>query len=608
MWLLLAASALCFASIHSQYYLRDQTVGCDGMLGSGKRLDRCGECGGDNTTCRVISGIFTKRTSKAAYEYITEFPKGAESINITEARNTRNYLALRYSSTNQSILNGNWSLTWAGEHDVAGTKLVYKKPRQHGVGETIYIQGPLQEEITLLLLVQTRNPGIYYHYILPVRPKVSTNSAAAHPVDNYADLPKYVQDSLGRLRSPSQQGYVGVTYQWRVLDDGGCSEPCGEGLREQRVVCVLVSSKATVTEENCPSLQRPQPEKILCNTQPCSPRWETDTWSECSATCGHSTQTRSVTCRRRISSIESESVSAVNCDSTKKPSTVRMCSNIQMCHTWKHSGWSKCSAQCGSGSRQRVVNCVNGNGGVVDDRKCSLDKPRDTERCYSSCDTTWFYSDWLNTCNGCGRGDQTRELFCPADEESYSSLRTSSLCGSPPNRVQACESRSECRNLGSWFTGAWSDCEGSCEEAYQRRHVFCMAVEHSNYEKLEDSQCIGQEKPTHKQKCQKLHCNQSTSLWMTTDWSECSVSCGEGHQRRRVMCLNKDRKEDNSCLQDIKPPTVKNCATPACPIIQQYVDSSCTDKYRSCHVVVQARLCKLSYYNNICCNSCRITG
>ena len=69
-----------------------QTLGCDGVIGSGKRKDRCGECGGDNSTCRIISGIFTKRTTTAAYEYITEFPVGATNINITEARDTRNYL------------------------------------------------------------------------------------------------------------------------------------------------------------------------------------------------------------------------------------------------------------------------------------------------------------------------------------------------------------------------------------------------------------------------------------------------------------------------------------------------------------------------------------
>lgn len=71
-----------------------QTLGCDGIIGSGKRVDRCGECGGDNTGCKIISGIFTKKTNKADYVYITEFPVGAGHINITEARNTRNYLGM----------------------------------------------------------------------------------------------------------------------------------------------------------------------------------------------------------------------------------------------------------------------------------------------------------------------------------------------------------------------------------------------------------------------------------------------------------------------------------------------------------------------------------
>lgn len=40
----------------------------------------------------MVSGIFTKRIDGAKYEYITDFPIGAKSINITEARDTRNYL------------------------------------------------------------------------------------------------------------------------------------------------------------------------------------------------------------------------------------------------------------------------------------------------------------------------------------------------------------------------------------------------------------------------------------------------------------------------------------------------------------------------------------
>ena len=79
------------------------TLGCDGIIGSGKRVDRCGVCGGDNTSCKIISGIFTKKTDKADYMFITEFPVGAANINITEARNTRNYLGMKSNNIEQAL-------------------------------------------------------------------------------------------------------------------------------------------------------------------------------------------------------------------------------------------------------------------------------------------------------------------------------------------------------------------------------------------------------------------------------------------------------------------------------------------------------------------------
>ena len=35
-------------------------AGCDGKLGSSKKFDRCGICGGDNKSCKKVSGLFTK--------------------------------------------------------------------------------------------------------------------------------------------------------------------------------------------------------------------------------------------------------------------------------------------------------------------------------------------------------------------------------------------------------------------------------------------------------------------------------------------------------------------------------------------------------------------
>ena len=68
-----------------------QAIGCDGIVGSQKRPDACGVCGGDNSTCQIVSGIFTEPQLPAGYNLVAQLPKGACHVNITELKPSRNY-------------------------------------------------------------------------------------------------------------------------------------------------------------------------------------------------------------------------------------------------------------------------------------------------------------------------------------------------------------------------------------------------------------------------------------------------------------------------------------------------------------------------------------
>lgn len=48
----------------SNVILSLQHVGCDGQIASDKQEDRCGVCGGDNSSCKIIKGNFTRSTKK----------------------------------------------------------------------------------------------------------------------------------------------------------------------------------------------------------------------------------------------------------------------------------------------------------------------------------------------------------------------------------------------------------------------------------------------------------------------------------------------------------------------------------------------------------------
>jgi len=71
-----------------------QMVGCDGVIGSARRPDRCGVCGGDNSTCHVISGIFTRTRLPPGYNRVATVPRGACNLNVTELAYSPNHLGI----------------------------------------------------------------------------------------------------------------------------------------------------------------------------------------------------------------------------------------------------------------------------------------------------------------------------------------------------------------------------------------------------------------------------------------------------------------------------------------------------------------------------------
>lgn len=69
-----------------------QAEGCDGVLGSSAVIDKCGVCGGQDNSCRKVSGSFQNVTVPLGYHKILDIPPGARLINITEKQASPNYL------------------------------------------------------------------------------------------------------------------------------------------------------------------------------------------------------------------------------------------------------------------------------------------------------------------------------------------------------------------------------------------------------------------------------------------------------------------------------------------------------------------------------------
>uniref|UniRef100_A0AC11E409 Thrombospondin type 1 domain containing 4 n=1 Tax=Ovis aries TaxID=9940 RepID=A0AC11E409_SHEEP len=126
--------------------LQRDSIGCDDYLGSDKVVDKCGVCGGDNTGCQVVSGVFKHALTSLGYHRVVEIPQGATKINITEMYKSNNYLALR-SRSGRSIINGNWAIDRPGKYEGGGTMFTYKRPNEISstAGESFLAEGPTNE-------------------------------------------------------------------------------------------------------------------------------------------------------------------------------------------------------------------------------------------------------------------------------------------------------------------------------------------------------------------------------------------------------------------------------------------------------------------------------
>ncbi|XP_074421967.1 ADAMTS-like protein 5 isoform X2 [Larus michahellis] len=142
-----------------------QSVGCDGILGSGARPDACGQCGGGHDTCLFVHRLFQGADPSSGYfgyMNVTKIPAGATQIKVTDK--SRNYLALM-TSDGRYVLNGDWSIAWPGPYEVAGTRLQYS--RAPDGTESLEAPGPTDEDLHVMVLLQEPNPGIEYEFWLP---------------------------------------------------------------------------------------------------------------------------------------------------------------------------------------------------------------------------------------------------------------------------------------------------------------------------------------------------------------------------------------------------------------------------------------------------------
>ncbi|XKL66796.1 hypothetical protein PGB90_010216 [Kerria lacca] len=648
------------------YYDIETLLGCDGVV-NGQRVDVCGVCGGDNSTCRLISGLFTRPHLISGYNYITDIPQNACNLTISEIKKSNNLIALRYKNGTY-LLNGNWLPNASGFYDAAGTTFTYFS-RTDNVGDFIFAPGPILQPLELLLLYRQTNQGIKYEYSAPMPNTVKNIIPHSYDIINnysfdfndalelrrFEDVDKYkhnIPDSFNDSGEFQSQGLINdeeskpklknkrKKFIWKITDYTPCSKSCGGGTQTSIYSCVKeMNQQHVVTEKRCSGIEKPDKLILGCNNKPCPAMWMIEDWGQCSVTCGEGIETREILCKQEISSTLTVTVSEEACLTTLSPNLLRTrpcfrkpCadgSSLPIKPYWKTGTWSICSVRCGTGTKTRTVQCMAEN----EDECSKAERPDNETICdMGSCNAQgsymWLTTEWSQQCSeNCGTGIQSRKVICSTGAQQES------LCdkNSKPEFVKNCTNIDQC--AGRWFTGPWTRCSEDCDWGRQYRNAVCLSydVNTKYYDVVENSRCKENDKPSLEQACLIKPCN---FQWFATSWSACTRSCDFGIQRREVRCFNEDYEPSTNCKEDGKPATRRSCNTQKCNIysikketnssaqetlmeasnkndrntknLQFAKDSQCKDELSNCHLVAQARLCNYKYYKTFCCVSCYV--
>ncbi|KAH9492125.1 A disintegrin and metalloproteinase with thrombospondin motifs 9 [Bulinus truncatus] len=116
-----------------------------------------------------------------------------------------------------------------------------------------------------------------------------------------------------------------------------------------------------------------------------------------------------------------------------------------------------------------------------------------------------------------------------------------------------------------WQVGAWSECSKSCGFGRKHRSSMCLDVKGN---RVSSHLCDDDSKPKVTRRCSEFPC---PFMWTTGQWSECSRTCGEGKETRKIICQAVTKEGwilpgevQYGCRLDEKPASARYCNNGDC--------------------------------------------
>ncbi|XP_054248259.1 A disintegrin and metalloproteinase with thrombospondin motifs 3 [Indicator indicator] len=202
----------------------------------------------------------------------------------------------------------------------------------------------------------------------------------------------------------------------------------------------------------------------------------------------------------------------------------------------------------------------------------------------------WALKSWSQCSKPCGGGSQYTKYGCRRKSDNKMVHRSFCEASKKPKPIRRMCNLQECTQP-LWAAEEWEHCTKTCgSSGYQLRTVRCLQpLRDGANRSVHAKHCAGQ-RPDSRRPCNRLPC---PAPWRAGPWSECSVTCGEGTERRQLTCRAGDRCDGE------KPEAVRVCKLAPCS------DEPCLgDKSIFCQMEVLARYCSIPGYHKLCCESC----